>query len=60
MLCSLDGVIKRYMKEEIVEGHTLVNAVYRVCGLCSPHFSLYLLSVHSGIHNVQVDMHDKA
>ncbi|KAK7116060.1 ras GTPase-activating protein 1-like [Littorina saxatilis] len=26
---SLDGVIKRYMKEEIVEGHTLVNAVYR-------------------------------
>nr|KAG5703708.1 hypothetical protein BaRGS_022997 [Batillaria attramentaria] len=23
---SLDGVIKRYMKEEIVEGHTLVNA----------------------------------
>ena len=27
---SLDGVIKRYMKEEIVEGHKLINAVYRV------------------------------
>ena len=30
LFCSLDAVIKRYMKEEIVEGHTLVNAVYRV------------------------------
>lgn len=27
---SLDGVIKRYMKEEIVEGHTLRYPVYRV------------------------------
>ena len=46
LFCSLDAVIKRYMKEEIVEGHTLVNAVYRV--------RMFLIHHHNNNNNVHL------
>ena len=36
--CSLDAIIRRYKKEDIVEGHTLNNAVCRVGAFISQFF----------------------